>query len=269
MKSVSYRKKPIALTGILLILISNLAVAQDVSLQRDQLEVSAGTKIPLILMNFINSRNARIGDKLYLQTAYPITVSNRIVIPPGTHVRGSIIDLKRPGRVRGKGEMLIRFEEMILPNGVTRLLTGRLSSLDGRLDETLDKEEGKIVGGGAAGRDAAAVGAASGAGTAIGAAAGKRSDRTGSGAAIGAGAGALVALAAVLLTRGPDTYLARGTMMDMMLLEPLRFATDEVKFSDAQLSHNPLKEIPEPVPAPIILRRYPYPYPYTPPIVSH
>lgn len=52
----------------------------------------------------LHSRNAHVGDQLYLQTMFPITVDNQITIPPGTHVRGSIAELKRPGRIRGKSE---------------------------------------------------------------------------------------------------------------------------------------------------------------------
>ncbi len=45
--------------------------------------------------------------------------------------------------------------------------------------------------------------------------------RSGTGAGIGAGVGAAVGLAQVLLTRGPDVRLERGTALEMVLQTPL------------------------------------------------
>ncbi|MFB3141112.1 MAG: hypothetical protein ACE1Z1_07955, partial [Candidatus Acidiferrales bacterium] len=39
----------------------------------------AGTRIPLVLENTINTKNARVGDRLYFQTIYPVVVNNRIL----------------------------------------------------------------------------------------------------------------------------------------------------------------------------------------------
>jgi len=264
MKKISFKTQSMALLSSVFILSVNSAIAQNRPSTGAQVEVAAGTKIPVVLMNFVSGRNARVGDQLYLQTIYPVTVSNRVIIPPGTHVRGSIVELKRPGRIRGKGEMLIQFEEMILPNGVTRSLVGAVAGADGRFGDQTRDDQGRIVGGGSAGRDAAAVAVVGSTGAAIGALAGRRSGRAGTGAAIGAGVGVSVALVTVLLSRGPDVWLPRGTIMDMVLMNPLTFTADEVRFSEAQLSRNPLKDIPESGPRPVIWRRqsYPYPYPY-------
>lgn len=49
----------------------------------------AGTRLPLVLRNGINTRTAKAGDAVYFETVYPIAQSDRIVIPVGSFVQGS------------------------------------------------------------------------------------------------------------------------------------------------------------------------------------
>jgi type IV secretion system protein VirB10 len=51
---------------------------------------------------------------------------------------------------------------------------------------------------------------------------------------IGAGAGAAAGLVGVLATRGPDTILARGSTLEMVLDRPLVFQTGELDFGNYQ-----------------------------------
>src|SRR5438067_1845818 len=67
--------------------------------------VPAGTVIPITLTSRISTKNSKDGDGIYGRTSFPITVNNKIVIPEGSHVRGKITELKKPGRVKGKGEL--------------------------------------------------------------------------------------------------------------------------------------------------------------------
>lgn len=258
MASIHVWRKLLALASLAVCLSYSSIVAQNAPAPEDQLQVGSGTKIPLVLMNSVNTRNARVGDQLYLQTIFPITVGNQIVIPRGTDVRGSIIEMGRPGRLRGRGEMLIRFEQMILPNGVTRSLMGSVSALDGRASGRIENEEGRIRSYSSVGQNTATVATAGATGGAVGAVVGNELGNTGAGIAIGIGAATIAALALVLLTRGPDIQLVRGTVMDMVLLTPLAFEAEEVKFREAELSRNPLRDIPEPVFIPTTLRRFPY-----------
>ena len=49
--------------------------------------VRSGTRIPLVLVNGLSTKNSREGDQIYLQTAFPIAVNSHIVIPEGSYVR--------------------------------------------------------------------------------------------------------------------------------------------------------------------------------------
>ena len=90
------------------------------------------------------------------------------MIPPGSYVAGTITQVKRPGRVKGRGELYLRFDSLTLPNGVTRDFRARVGALDGRATEDLDKTEGKITSEGNKGGDAQRVGEAAAAGASVG-----------------------------------------------------------------------------------------------------
>lgn len=191
--------------------------------------VPAGTRVPLQLINRVSTKNAHEGDQVYLTSAFPIVVEGRIVIPPGSYVKGTITQTKRPGRVAGKGELYLRFDSLTLPNGVTRDFHGRVGAIDGSSSDTLDQKEGKIISDGAKGKDAATIGEIGAAGASIGGIAA----RSGTGAAIGGGAGVVVGIATVLLTRGPDAALERGSTVDMVLDRELTFKAEEINFAGA------------------------------------
>ena len=111
-----------------------------------QITVRAGTRIPLSLRNSVDTKHSHEGDRVYLDTLYPIVVDNRIVIPRGSYVSGTLTTVKPAGAVKGKGELFIRFDSLILPNGVTRDFRSRLASAD-TTHGTVDHTEGTITGG--------------------------------------------------------------------------------------------------------------------------
>jgi hypothetical protein len=195
--------------------------------------IPKGTRVPLVLINSVSTKHAAPGDRVYLESVYPVAIEGKILIPPGTYVSGSVTEVKRPGRVKGRGELYVRFEQMILPNGTIRDFTGRVGALDGRSPEGFDREEGKITSEGNKGGDARSVGQATAIGTSVGTIAGAAGGRTGMGLGLGAAAGAAAGLAGVLLSRGPDAILEKGTELDMVLDRDLFFSEQEVTFQNS------------------------------------
>lgn len=210
--------------------------------------VQTGTRIPLGLINSVSTKHSAPGDRIYLETVFPITIDSHIVIPPGSYVTGTVTDVKRPGRIRGRGELYVRFDSLTLPNGVTRDFRSRLGSIDARGDERLEKKEGVIQGDSNKGGDARTIaeGAATGAG--LGTLAGAGAGHIVMGAGIGGAAGAAAGLAGVLLTRGPDAVLAKGSTIEMVLDRPLTFEASEVNFA-ATAGSSHFSDGPGPAPA--------------------
>lgn len=195
-----------------------------------QYRIAAGARIPLNLINSISTRSSAPGDRVYLETAFPVVVDGTIVIPPGSYVAGTVTKVQRAGRVKGRAELFVRFDSLTLPNGVTRDFRGTVDKLDGTNTEQLDKDEGVIRGDSNKADDAVRVAETAGWGTTAGAIAG----RSARGAGIGAAAGATAGLVGVLLTRGPDAVLERGTTIEMVLDRPVDFKQTELDFGNYQ-----------------------------------
>jgi hypothetical protein len=186
--------------------------------------VPSGTKIPLVLENAISTRTVHAGDPVYFQTLYPVLVAGHIVIPAGSYMSGEVLSAKRPGRIKGRGQIVLKLTQLILPNGYTVNLAGTPSNVGTGGDEETGKE-GKIKGPTSRGRDAGVIVSSTVYGAAIGAAAGGLN-----GARSGLGIGAAAGLLGVLLTRGPDARLPRGTTMDVKLDRPVPLLASRVQF---------------------------------------
>ena len=85
--------------------------------------------------------------------------------------------------------------------------------------------EGTVQGDGDKTHDAATVGKVAAAGAGIGAVAAQSAK----GAAVGGLAGAGIGLASVLLTRGPDVHLMRGTLIEVSLERPITIDRDRAR----------------------------------------
>ncbi|HWE52252.1 MAG TPA: hypothetical protein VG273_20825 [Bryobacteraceae bacterium] len=192
--------------------------------------VETGTRIPLGLINSVSTKHSEPGDRVYLETVFPIVIGGHIVIPPGSYVSGTVSEVKRPGRVKGRGELYVRFDSITLPNGVSREFRSRIGSIDAAGSEKLDKKEGMIKSDSNKGGDARIIGETAASGASIGAIAGSAAGHAGMGAGIGAAAGAAAGIAGVLITRGPDAVLAKGSTVEMILDRPLVFEATEVNF---------------------------------------
>jgi len=176
-------------------------------------EIPQGSHVLLRLENSVSTRTAREGDYVYLRTAVPIAANGQIVVPEGSYVQGVVTHSLRSGRVKGKAELAIRIDTLTLPSGKVIKLSPHLNSVDSEgTEQKVDSKENEIKQGSSRGADAARVAELGGTGAAIGGLA----TRTWSGAGIGAGAGGAVGLATVLLTRGKEVDLHRGSTMDVV-----------------------------------------------------
>ena len=197
------------------------------------LTVAPGTRILLSMINSVSTKQATVGDRIYLETAFPVLANGHIVVPQGSWVTGTITEVKRPGRVKGRGELQVRFDSLTLPNGVSRDFRADLGAIDARDDQKLKREDSKISGAGDKSGDLGKVVGATTAGTVIGTGVGAAAGNVARGAGVGGAAGAATALAGVLLTRGPDATLTQGSTVEMVLDRPLVFQDSELNFQNA------------------------------------
>ncbi|MGD0907081.1 MAG: hypothetical protein ABSA96_05840 [Candidatus Acidiferrales bacterium] len=193
----------------------------------EKLVVPSGTRLPLILHNAVTTRNAKPGDPVYLESLFPVVIEDRILIPAGSYVQGEITDAKRPGKVKGTGEIRLRLNTMILPNGYTVNFNAIPTNTGTGGNESTDSE-GNVHGDTDKGTDVGTIAKSTGIGAAIGGIA----SRSGTGAGIGAGAGAALGLATVMLSRGPELELPRGTTVDVILDRSVYLDASRINFTD-------------------------------------
>ena len=205
--------------------------AQD-PLPPEEMTVPEGTVIPIVLTAYLNTRSSQVGDTVYADTTYPIWIQQRLVIPKGSTIRGTVTEVVRPGKIKGKGRLAVRFDDILLPNGVRRDLVAVFKGLHGPGDEKMDRKKESVEGGGSGGADAGTIIGTSSEGAIIGAIVNEGAK----GAAIGAGAGAAVGTAMVLFTRGRDLVLNPGTLFELELKRPMKFAYNEIEFTSSQLN---------------------------------
>ena len=190
------------------------------------IEVPGGTHIPLVLHNAISTRSARAGDPVYFETLFPVLVDGRVVIPAGSYMSGEVTEAKRAGRVKGRAELGIKLTTMILPNAYMVNLNAMPSGAGTGGGETVDSE-GRIQGDSDKASDAGTVIKSTAAGAGIGGIAGGAR-----GAGIGAGIGLAAGLGAVLLSRGPDAELPRGSTVEAVIDRSIYLEADKVRFTE-------------------------------------
>jgi hypothetical protein len=204
----------------LIVLFSSLAFCQTAVLPAANVQeadvrttsIPAGTKVPLALKQAISTKSAKEGDPVYAETTFPFVVNDHIIIPAGTYVQGRISHVRRPGRVKGRAELLMHFTSMIYPSGYTIILPGSVDNMPGADKTSMKDSEGTIRQDGQKGKDIGQVASTASTGAIIGGI-----TNGGKGAAIGAGGGSALGLAIALLSRGSDVRLEPGTSIEMVI----------------------------------------------------
>jgi len=191
-----------------------------------RVRIPSGTVLPLVLHNGISTRSAKVGDPVYFETLFPIMVDGHVAIPAGSYVSGEVTDSKRPGRVKGRGELMIKLNTLILPNAYMVNLNAVPSDAGTGGNETVDNE-GKVIGDSDKTTDIGTIAKTTTAGAGIGGLA----TQSGKGAGIGAGIGAAAGLMTVLLTRGPEAEMPRGTTVNVTLNRPLLLDAEKDQFA--------------------------------------
>src|SRR5579859_823322 len=182
-------------------------------------QVTAGTEIRATLDTPLSTKTSKAGDRFTATIAEPVRGANGgTVIPAGTRVEGEVAEMeegKTLPALRGKGELSLRFRDLVLPTGQTLPLTATLVSVNGTNGKNTKKadEEGQIQSGTRSKDVAKDVGVGAGIGTMAGLVFGAPLK----GLAIGAMAGG----GYVLATKGKEVNLPAQTGMVIRLDQPV------------------------------------------------
>lgn len=185
--------------------------------------VPTGTRILLQLRSSINTKSAKPGDGVYLDSTFPVVVGNRVLIPAGVYVQGVVDRVERAGRMKGKAQLDMHFTTIIFPNGSVVEVPGMVNSLPGATDQAVKEDgEGTVEQNPNKTRNAGKVGqVAIPTGGTIGAIGGMAGGHPIAGGLGGVGAGLAAMGLATLFTRGADVNIPTGTQVEMVLQRPL------------------------------------------------
>jgi len=195
--------------------------------------IPAGTKIPLLLKQAISTKNAREGDAVYAETAFPFVLDNRVLVPSGTYIQGKISHVERGGRLKGRAEILMHFTSMSYPSGYTVMLPGSVENNPGAEHTSMKDSEGTIRQDKDTGKkiEEAAKGGAYGG--AVGGIGGGLASGGINGARIGAGAGAAAGIAWALLKLCSDGRMDVGSSVEMEIQRAITVDASRIQMARA------------------------------------
>jgi len=166
-----------------------------------EITLPAGTILPVDLETAVGSDISRVEQPVQGRLRHAVTVNGVQVLPAGTAVSGHVTAAQRPGRVKGRGYVAMRFTQLDTPGaGTTRISTAVISRL---APATKKKDTVEIL--------APAAG-----GAVIGRVVGGKS-----GAAKGAVIGGAAGTGYVLSTRGKEVRIGKGADLSVKLTAPV------------------------------------------------
>lgn len=158
--------------------------------------LAEGTELPIVLETAVSSGKSSAGDPVVAKLASDVKHGERVLVPAGAEVRGKVVTAVPSGRVKGKAQLVVAFDRLVVKGESHAIEATRIDITAG----SQKKRDAAIIGGGAAG------------GAIIGGIA-----KGGKGAGIGAILGGAAGTGAVLATKGKEVELAAGAQVTLRL----------------------------------------------------
>jgi len=180
-----------------------------------------GTAVKMKLETPLSTSTSKAGDTFAGRVIEAVMLDGRTVIPVGASVKGHVVSVSEPRRVRGVPTIHLVPDEVTMPDGERFQISAVVVDTVGAGKTDVD-EEGRIKGSGATRGDKIEIAAGTGAGAVIGGVAGG-----GKGLLIGSVIGATVTVAH-WMTKRHSTELAAGTEIIMELARPMTMTSAEM-----------------------------------------
>ena len=166
--------------------------------------IPAGTVLPVTLETAVGSDISRVEQPVRAHLRSALVVHGEEVLPARTVLLGTVTAARRPGRVKGRAYVALRFNEIETPEGRERIATRSIGRL---APATKGKDAIEIL---APAAGAAVIGRVAG---------GKKGAREG--ALVGGAAGT----GYVLSTRGKEVRIGEGARLVVRLTAPITVKT--------------------------------------------
>ncbi len=162
-----------------------------------EVTIPAGTALSVTVLNSLASDTAKVEDPVKGSLAKAVVVSGATALPEGTELTGAVMDANASGRVKGRASLAFRFNRLVARGETVSIRTASVAQ-EAAADTKSDAKKGGI---------------GAGVGAIVGGVVGG-----GKGAAIGAVAGGA---GTVLTTKGEEVEIPAGTVVTVLLQDPL------------------------------------------------
>ena len=162
-----------------------------------EVTIPAGTSLSVKLLTHLASNTSHVEDAVKGSIARPVVIDGATAIPEGTPISGAVVEANESGRVKGRASVSFKFDRMSIRNESQKIHAAAVTR-----EAAADKKSDVKKGGIGAGLGAVVGGVIGG----------------GKGAAIGAVAGGT---GTVLATKGDEIEVPAGTVVSVLLQEPL------------------------------------------------
>lgn len=194
-----------------------------------EVSIPEGTRIRLSFDKALSSQTSQRGDRFTATVIESVSANNIEAVPKGSKLEG-LVTVAKPakkgitGLQHKEGELDVRWDSLVLPNGVRKEVVAHAVALDEAQNKAKVKDgEGTMQGESSTKRDVLQTGIGAGIGAAIGAIAGG-----GKGTAIGGAVGGLAGLGTAALRKGHELEIKEGTEITIQLDRPMNFVVREL-----------------------------------------
>jgi hypothetical protein len=103
-----------------------------------------GSLVHAVLLTSLNSGTTRKSSDVEAEVTQPLVDQGRLILPAGTHLRGTVLQVRRARYWHRNGQLRISFRDVVLPNGAVQAVDTRLEGIqsDSADNAQLDSEGG-------------------------------------------------------------------------------------------------------------------------------
>jgi len=103
-----------------------------------------GSLVHAFLLTPMNSATTLKSADVEAELSQPLIDQGRLILPAGTHLRGTVLQVRPARRLHRNGQLRITFREVVLPNGTVQTVDTRLQGIqsDSADNAQLDSEGG-------------------------------------------------------------------------------------------------------------------------------
>ena len=103
-----------------------------------------GSSVHVRLMTELNSATAQKGDEIEAVLSQPLFDGDRLVLPQGSRLKGSVVQVRPARRLSRNGQLRMAFHELVMPDGLEQKVEASLEGIQSGKgqDVKLDSEGG-------------------------------------------------------------------------------------------------------------------------------